>query len=330
MLDPFNLLQQLADGRFYSGQDLADRYGVSRMTISNAIRRLKNTGIGIDALPGRGYRLRQRIELLHDRAILGSLDTETKAHISGLEVFSQIDSTNSYLLREASKGAPSGRVCLAELQTSGKGRRGRGWVSPFGLNLYLSILWRFENCSGPMAGLSLLIGVGLATVLESLGVEPMTLKWPNDLVHAEKKLGGILLEMAGEVDGRCYVVVGVGINFDMPHQHAKAIAQPWTDLTRILSGPVPSRNVVAARVIESIVATIHRFERDGLQGLSSEWRRYDCTAGRLVALHTPTGIQRGYGSGVDELGRFILETDGKRRAYASGEVSLRSPSSQMK
>jgi BirA family biotin operon repressor/biotin-[acetyl-CoA-carboxylase] ligase len=268
------------------------------------------------------------MEFLHDKAILQALSAETQPYISGLEVFSQIESTNSHLMHEASKGAPSGRVCLAELQTAGKGRRGRSWVSPFALNLYLSLLWRIENCSAAVTGLSLLIGVGLAQILESLGVKPMSLKWPNDLLYLEKKLGGILLEMAGEMDGRCYVVVGVGVNFDMPHQYGKFIEQPWTDLTHVLAGPVPSRNRVAARVIESIVETIRGFERSGLAGLPAKWHRYDCTAGKPVELHTPLGTRCGYGAGVDELGRFILEGDGNRRAYASGEVSLRRRSSE--
>ena len=323
MLEPFVLLRQLADGRLYSGQQLADRYGVSRMSISHAINQLRSAGIAVDALPDGGYRIRQRLELLHDKVIWQTLNAETQAYISDVEVFPQLDSTSSHLLREASQGAPSGRVCLAELQTAGKGRRGRSWVSPLALNLYLSLLWRFEDCSGPMAGLSLLIGVGLARVMESYGVKSIGLKWPNDLLHLEKKLGGILLEMVTETDGSCYLVVGVGVNFHMPHQYGRSIEQPWTDLTSVLGGTVPSRNDVAARVIESIVDSLQYFAGNGLAGLPSKWHPYDCTAGKPVELHTPQGMLHGCGAGVDELGRFVLERDGNRRAYPSGEVSLR-------
>ena len=325
MIDPLDLLRQLADGRLYSDQDLADRYAVSRGAILDAIKRLRYAGIEVEAQPGPRYRIKRRIEFLHDKEIMNALSTKVQAHISSLEVFSQIDSTNTHLLREASQGAPTGRVCLAESQTAGKGRLGRSWVSPFARNLYVSLLWRLENCSQAIAGLGLLIGVGLAQYLKSLGVEPMSLKWPNDLLHLDKKFGGILLETAGKRDGRCYVVVGVGVNFDMPHQHGKCIDQPWTDLTRALDGrPVPSRNCLAANVIESIVQAIRNFEDEGLAGLPSKWRPYDCTAGKPVTLQTSQGTQCGRGAGVDEFGRFILESGGKRSVYASGEVSFRS------
>lgn len=322
MLNPFELLTPLCDGKFHSGEVLARQYGVSRMTVCKAIQSLAAKGVEFDALRGRGYRLRRPIDLLNADEIIQALNADIRSAIGGLEVLAEIDSTNAWLMREAAQDAPGGRVCLAESQSAGKGRRGRRWVSPFGANLYLSLLWRFDPCPREVAALGLLTGLAVAHVLESMGLADVRLKWPNDIVFQDRKLGGILLEMAGEIDGRCHVVIGVGINVAMPT--GQAIDRPWTDLKTVLSGKLPGRNRLAAKIINALIANARDFERNGLQNLSALWKRYDGIDGRVVEVHTPDGCVFGTASGIDAQGRLLLNVDGESKTYASGEVSVRS------
>ncbi|MCP4406362.1 MAG: bifunctional biotin--[acetyl-CoA-carboxylase] ligase/biotin operon repressor BirA [Gammaproteobacteria bacterium] len=323
MVDPIELLRLLADGAFYSGQKLATQYGVSRMTIHHSMHKLTDFGIIVYSVRGRGYRLAEPLELLDSECILAAISQENRKHVTAFEIFPKLDSTNSYLLRQAGHGASCGHVCLAEYQSEGKGRRGRRWVSPFARNLYLSLLWRFENGSFELSGLSLLIGLAVAKVIRDLGVTEVGLKWPNDIVWRDQKLGGILVEVGGELGGRCHMAVGVGINVVMPLNEACHIDQPWTDMAQVLAEGFPSRNELAAKVIESMMATMLRFERQGLDGLVESWRAFDCLYGKPVSLHLPKGILYGTAWGIDGLGRLRLVHEGKERVYASGEISLR-------
>ena len=189
MVNPLELLRQLSDGAFYSGQKLAAQHGVSRMTIYHSMSRLAELGVAVVRVRGRGYRLSRPIDLLDERIILSRLEPYYASHIGGLEVLAKLDSTSSYLLRRADQGAPGGLVCLAEYQTAGKGRRGRRWVSPFGSNLYLSLMWRFDAYSAELSGLSLLVGLAVAGMIRDLGGKDICLKWPNDIICHRQKLG---------------------------------------------------------------------------------------------------------------------------------------------
>ncbi len=323
MVDPIELLRHLANGTFYSGQKLAAQHGVSRMTIYHSMRKLEKLGIAVVRVRGRGYRLLRPIELLESQYILSRLKPDYVKHVSGLEIFPSLDSTSSYLLRRAAQGAPGGLVCLAEYQTAGKGRRGRRWVSPFGSNLYLSLLWRFATYSAELSGLSLLVGLTVAQMIRDLGGKDVCLKWPNDIVFANQKLGGILLEMSGEMAGSCHVVIGVGINVSMPIAESQDIEQPWINMENILTENLPSRNHLAASLVESILEAVLSFERQGLEGLEYAWREYDCLHGSPVTLHLPTMVKSGKAVGIDRFGRFRLECDGVEELFSSGEISVR-------
>lgn len=144
-----------------------------------------------------------------------------------VDILPEVDSTNEYLKRLAFGGARSGTACLAEWQTCGRGRRGREWVSPFGANVYLSLLWRFSEGTAALGALSLAAAVAVKRALDELAAGGVELKWPNDVQWHGRKLAGILLELGGEADGPCYVVAGVGINVAMPESRAADIGQPW-------------------------------------------------------------------------------------------------------
>jgi BirA family biotin operon repressor/biotin-[acetyl-CoA-carboxylase] ligase len=317
------ILQILSDGEFHSGEDLAARLGISRAAIWKVVQTLMQQGLEIYAVPGRGYRLAEALELLDEELIGAALDTDTGRLISSLEVHQQIDSTNTYLMSRAKCGAPGGSVCLAEAQSAGRGRQGRSWVSPYGANLYLSLLWRFSLEAVDLAGLSLVTGVAVARTLAKLGVAEIGLKWPNDVLWRQRKLGGILLEFGGESTGPCFIVAGIGLNVAMAKTADSHIDQPWVDLREILGPGRVSRNRLAARLIGEVAGAFAAFERAGFATVAEEWKRLDLAVGRRIELRLPNRSIGGIGRGVDAAGALLIETGNGIERYLGGEISLR-------
>jgi BirA family biotin operon repressor/biotin-[acetyl-CoA-carboxylase] ligase len=318
----YHVLELLVDGRFHSGDELGAVLGVTRGSIWKALKRLQTLGIDMQAVRGRGYRLAQPLELLNKEIILSTITLETRGLLSGLELYPTIDSTSRDLLKKASLGASSGSVCMAEHQSGGRGRHGRRWVSPFGGNLYLSLLWRFQFGPARTTGLSLVIGVVVARTLHQIGIDSIGLKWPNDIVWQGRKLAGILVDIAGESSGPCYGVIGIGVNVRMPRSAAEQIDQPWVDLKTVTYRPI-SRNRLAGNLLEHLLSAMRQFEESGLDGFLDEWRKLDVVAGQEVELSSSTGSVRGIARGIDASGGLILEQNGVQRTYYSGELSLR-------
>jgi len=315
------LLALLSDGRFHSGQALGSTLGVSRAQIWQVIKSLAAYGVSVESVRGRGYRLPVPISLLDSEFITTNVSAVTKAVLNELELFFSIDSTNTYLMKRAREGAKTATICLAEHQSDGVGRRGRTWVSPFGRNLYQSLLWRFSDGPARLGGLSLITAMAVIDALESLGITGLAAKWPNDIVSTNGKVGGILLEVAGEQNGPCHVVIGIGLNIDMPSAAGSDIGQSWTNITH--HKDAPSRNEVAIALIDHLFEALHRFEIEGAASFMRGWGRYDYTKGKEVNIHLHDQIISGIARGVDERG-FLIVAHGDRIAhYSSGEVSLR-------
>ena len=312
----------LADGRFHSGEALSKQLGVSRSSIWNAMEKLKSMGLEIFAVKGQGYRLAEATEPLDKDRILQTMDIRYRAHVPHVDVHWSLDSTNGYLMELAKYGAQSGHSCLAEFQTAGRGRRGRTWISPFGGNVYLSQLWRFQCGPAGLGGLSLAVAVAVARCLQNLGITGFQLKWPNDILFNGKKLAGILLEIAGEAVGPTSVVAGVGINVQMNDQAAKDIDQPWTDLRSICKAKL-SRNRLVGQLLSELVKMHQEYEQKGLAPFLEEWQRYDGCFGRPVRLLMHDTEIVGIARGVDAGGALKLEVAGTIRLFHSGEISLR-------
>lgn len=312
----------LADGRFHSGQRLAETLGVSRTAIWKQIRRLAELGLQVQSVRGRGYRLSQPLELLSREAITAALEPPVADRLGPLHILAQIDSTNDFLAARLADPAAQGAVCLAEYQRRGRGRRGRGWCSPFGHNLYLSLLWRFPCGPDSMQGLSLAIGTALVAALEDAGLQGGGLKWPNDILVEGRKLGGILIDMSGASGGPTAAVIGIGLNVAMPETAAADIEQDWTDLRNHLPDGV-SRNRLAAGVINQLIAAVQQYEQTGLAGFQPAWRRHDLAHNQAVIVHLPQGEVAGQARGIDESGALIVEIEGRERRFSSGEISLR-------
>lgn len=316
----YQLVERLSDGAFHSGESLGQALGISRAAIWKQVRVLREMGLPVHAVRGRGYRLSAPLELLDAERIAEELTPGARERLAGIELHHELDSTNDFLRRN--RALPSGTVCLAERQLRGRGRRGRQWVSPYGTNLYLSLLWRFEQGVEGLGGLSLAVGIALLRTLHELGVEDAGLKWPNDVLVHQAKLAGILVEVAGESAGPCSAVIGIGINVDMPDAAAREIDQHWTDLCHA-AGAAISRNRLASGLLECLLEALHDFNELGLSPFLEEWRRYDLSLGREVQVRSGGDLVTGRGSGIDVDGAFLLETLNGLRRFASGEVSLR-------
>lgn len=320
----YKLIRRLADGRFHSGEELARDFGISRAAIWKQLRGLREVlSINVHAVRGRGYRLARPIELLDRDKILEALPKDVLAAVSQLLVHDQIDSTNACLMSQAEKAAPSGTLCLAEQQTAGRGRRGRAWVSPFGHNIYLSLLWRYELSPTHLSGLSLACGIAVLRAIRRLGVQDIGLKWPNDILSRDRKLAGLLLEMAGETGGPSLVVVGVGVNVRMSALEGEAIDQPWIDLASLCRDGDQSRNRLIALLVEELITMLKAFERQGMVPLVEEWNRFDLFCGKPVTLQSGQHRVEGICRGIDSDGALLLAREDGITAYHGGELSLR-------
>lgn len=315
------LLKILSDGHFHSGPELGQLTGCTRSAVWKTIHMLQSKDIEIYSVHGKGYRLHEPVELLDQEKINSGLNEEARSCIKQLDVLFEVDSTNTYLLEVARKENRSGIVCLSEQQRSGRGRRGRSWISPFGGNLYLSFLWRFPFGASQVTGLSLAIAVAVVRALREIGYQSVGVKWPNDIVVSNRKLAGILLEMTGEASGPCSIVMGIGMNVK-PNASMAIIDQPWTDLESELGRPV-ERNDLAARLINCLCEVVEQFERDGLSPFLEEWKNLDVYQGENVELQLPGTRVQGVVRGIDDTGALLLEHDGEVRPYQSGEVSMR-------
>ena len=276
-------------------------------------------------ISGKGYKLQRPLQLLDSRRIDAYLDERAGALISQIDILAVIPSTNAYLSEIAYRTHASGRICLAEYQTAGKGRRGRTWVSPFGHNIYLSILWHYPDGPAAIAGLSLALGVAVVKALGKMGLKDIGLKWPNDIYWQGRKLAGILIEVSGESGGPCDAVVGLGLNIYLPEQQAETIEQAWVDLQQILGETIVNqRNRLVALLLNEMMPVIAEFDQKALSDSINAWRNYDCMQGRAATIFIGQQHYEGIVKGINDQGLLLLEDEsGQTRAYASGEVSFR-------
>ncbi|WP_219614737.1 bifunctional biotin--[acetyl-CoA-carboxylase] ligase/biotin operon repressor BirA [Aeromonas salmonicida] len=309
------LITLLSDGQFHSGEQLGEQLGISRAAVGKHMAALKELGLDLFSLTGKGYRLAVPMAL-YDQAQL-----QAQAPMAPVHCFPVIDSTNQYLLERVNQ-LQSGESCLAECQTAGRGRRGKPWVSPFGCQLILSMYWRLEQGMAAAMGLSLAVGVAVVQALESLGYPGVELKWPNDLYYQGRKLAGILVEMSGSAGASCNLVIGVGLNLAMPAREGERIDQAWSEL-RHIQPELVDRNLLAARMLGHLQQAMLTFEQQGLSHFVDDWNRLDHFAGRPVRLLMGEQEIRGIARGIDDRGALRLETSEGIKFYLGGEISLR-------
>ena len=323
----WQLLNLLADGEFHSGEVFARQLGVSRASVFNALAGVAECGVVLQRIRGRGYRLARPWQRLERDEILRWLGKD--ADKFNIEILPQAGSSNTLLLQRASVGsanarAHSGSVLAVELQTAGRGRMGRTWHSGLGTSLTFSLLWRFDCGLNTLSGLSLAVGVAQVRALKKLGAQGVKLKWPNDILTPNGKLGGVLIEAQGDVLGPSAVVIGIGLNFTLPSHLALQIDQPASALDEVCA-VLPTRNQLLAVLLQELARVLHQFAQQGFAALRDEWEQYHIHQDQPIKLQMPDGSTvSGIARGVSDSGELCLETaQGRRYFFNSGEVGER-------
>jgi len=318
----FLALRALADGRFHSGEAMARSFQRSRATLSEALKRAPEMGIELFSVPGKGYRVAEPIDFLDAAAISSELARHDKR--LRLDVVDEIESTSTRVLQLAASGATSGTCIAAEWQSTGRGRRGRAWISRLGGSLTFSMLWRFERGAGHLGGLSLAVGEAVARALSECGVPRVQVKWPNDVVVDLRKLAGILVETSGEIQGPSVAVIGVGVNHRLSERVLDRIDQPVTDVWQCAGSP-PSRSDLLARMLVTLASSLDAFDRSGFSASRDAWRALHAYQGRRVRV-TP-GRDAPFDAEVVDVapdGALVVSTaDGRTIPLASAEITLR-------
>lgn len=301
---------------------LARQTKLGRTVTRNALRGLRRQGLPV--VQGvRGVALAGAPRDLLCPARIRALATlPVRAALRGLQVHPCIDSTNEALRRQAASGEVHGQACFAEWQSAGRGRQGRRWLAPLGGALCFSLAWRFARGPRALSGLGLAVGAALAEALHGLGLCEVALKWPNDLLWRDRKLGGILIELLGAQREAATAVIGVGLNLSLPRGMSRQIDQPVTDLRQAL-GRVPDRNRLAATLLCALVRSLRGYDRDGVVGALPRWRAFDGLLGRRVRVWTGPDWVEGVASGVDDSGAFCLDVGGRMQRFVGAEVRLR-------
>ena len=318
-----HLIEILNDGKFHSGSQLGNDLNMTRSAIWKQIEHLKKLDVDIKSVKGKGYRLNQPITLLNQ--------TQIKQHISDpdlrkkldIHIFDSINSTNSYLKTYSHLEQDHIPVCLAEQQTQGRGRMQRLWYSPFAANIYCSSRWQFDAEISKLPSLSLVVGLAIINMLARIGIQDdIKIKWPNDIMWKNKKLAGILIEAIIETHHRSQVIIGIGINVNMPSSAALHIQKPWTSLNQLYDQAI-DRNRMVALLIEELATMIEQFKLKGFTSFLSLWRSYDYLYGQQVELADFSQTHQGQAMGVDGQGDLLLKkTDGRVEHFTSGDASI--------
>jgi len=314
------LINKLAAGEFVSGQHLADELGVSRTAISKQINNLGEMGLDIFRVTGKGYKLVTPIELLDKNFIVEKL---LAANVNAsVEIHNIIDSTNDYLMRRIPNHVQNGQVCIAEYQSSGRGRRGRQWISPFGSHIYMSKYWLLPQGMTAAMGLNTIVALAISDAITSLYKIDVQLKWPNDIYMGGLKLAGILIDLEGNPNEPCHVVIGIGLNLNMSDKNGEKVDQPWTDLQRHTAIKI-NRNELVAAIIERLAIRLEQHKTTGLAHTVQEWNKLDYFYDKPVRLITGKDETHGICKGINEQGALLLKINEEIKVIYGGEVSLR-------
>ena len=298
---------------YVSGERISDLTGISRAAVWKHIKSLKNAGYEINSVTNRGYQLVSSPDLISADEIKKNLNTEFLGN--KIFVYDETDSTNERA--KANSGESQGSAFIAEVQNGGKGSRGRGWVSPRGTGVWLSVLLKPDVALSEVSQITLVAGLA---VCKTVGMGAC-IKWPNDVVIGSKKVCGILTEMSAEIDMVNYVVCGMGINVNT-ESFDESIAHRATSMY-IESGEKYVRNEVAANLLNTFEHYYKKYLSGGLNAVLDEYREHCVTIGRDVTVIYKKETVTGKAVDVDENGALVVETDGGTIRVTSGEVSVR-------
>lgn len=306
---------------YVSGQELCNKFGVSRTAVWKVMNQLKEEGYGIEAAPNKGYRLKTNPDVLSFSELKSRIQNEWAG--KRIYYYEETGSTNIDAKRLGEEGGVHGTVVAADKQNAGRGRRGRSWQSPAGKDIYFTILLRPEFAPDKAAGLTLVMALSVARAIEGVcGVEA-GIKWPNDVVLNGKKICGILTEMNVETDYIQYVVIGVGINVNLDAM-PEEIEQTATSIL-LESGKETARAELLQEVLKRFEENYETYERDlNLSNMLEEYNRHLVNRNKQVRVLDPKGEYDGMARGINARGELLVETaDGKTVEVYAGEVSVR-------
>lgn len=314
------LLNTLADGAWHSGQELADRAGITRAAIWKSIEGLRKDGYLIEAQPRRGYRLAEAIDILNETALRMFLPEEMQEN---LRFYEEIDSTNDQAVILAQQGAPAGTVVIAGMQLVGKGRRGRSFFSPKNSGLYVSLVLRPLLPAQEAVLMTLAAAVAVAETAEAFGSSSIEIKWVNDIYREGRKCAGILTEanLSIEDGGLDWAVVGIGINM----YQAKDIPEDIQDRFGALFERPGAEPFLRARFASSVLKRLWQLSKDlNARHFLEDYRARLLYQNQMVYLIQGNQTRKVKALDIDAQGALIVENEeGKIEHISSGEVSLR-------
>ena len=313
-------LLRSTDG-YISGQELCNRFGVSRTAVWKAINQLKEAGYEIEAQQNKGYRLMAAPDLMTEAEIKSLMHTEWVA--KEVLYFDTIDSTNTKAQELAEKGYPSGTLVVADKQESGKGRRGRSWVSPSGTGIFMTLMIKPDINPNNASMLTLVAALAVAKAITSVTGEEALIKWPNDIVVNSKKVCGILTEMNAQFDYINHIVVGIGINV-----HNESFPEEISQMASSLMIEAGGKRFHRAQIIAETMSYFEQYYDTFLktQDLSALVREYDellVNRNKSVRVLDPKEPFDGKAMGITPKGELIVDTWESRKLVSSGEVSVR-------
>lgn len=313
-------LLRSADG-YISGQELCNRFGVSRTAVWKAINQLKEAGYEIEAQQNKGYKLMAAPDLMTEAEIKSLMHTDWVA--KGVLYFDTIDSTNTKAQELAEKGYPSGTLVVADKQESGKGRRGRSWVSPSGTGIFMTLMIKPDINPNNASMLTLVAALAVAKAITSVTGEEAMIKWPNDIVVNGKKVCGILTEMNAQFDYINHIVVGIGINV-----HNESFPEEISQMASSLMIEAGGKRFHRAQIIAETMSYFEQYYDTFLktQDLSALVREYDellVNRNKSVRVLDPKEPFDGKAMGITPKGELIVDTWESRKLVSSGEVSVR-------
>lgn len=313
-------LLRSADG-YISGQELCNRFGVSRTAVWKAINQLKEAGYEIEAQQNKGYKLMAAPDLMTEAEIKSLMHTDWVA--KGVLYFDTIDSTNTKAQELAEKGYPSGTLVVADKQESGKGRRGRSWVSPSGTGIFMTLMIKPDINPNNASMLTLVAALAVAKAITSVTGEEALIKWPNDIVVNGKKVCGILTEMNAQFDYINHIVVGIGINV-----HNESFPEEISQMASSLMIEAGGKRFHRAQIIAETMLYFEQYYDTFLktQDLSALVREYDellVNRNKSVRVLDPKEPFDGKAMGITPKGELIVDTWESRKLVSSGEVSVR-------
>lgn len=327
----------LSDRACYSGSDLARACGVSRSAVWKAVAALRSLGVAVDAVPNRGYRLPGATAPLQAECIGQRLAPEVAVRLRDGRTHWCVDSTNAQLLQRTAPPPGQFDFMTAEYQSAGRGRRARRWLAPPGGAICLSISWSFAALPPDLGALSLAVGVCVLRSLPARARGRVGLKWPNDLVVGNDKLGGILTELRAEASGPAVVVIGIGLNVELGTQLREQVQASGThpidlaSVARLADGSAAAdiescrdRNALTAALLERCIEGLLQFEGAGLRPFIGEWRAADALAGKAVLVIGQGAPVAGHARGIDTDGALCVQTREGLQRFVSAEVSVRS------